>query len=261
MTKNNSPFAVFGTLGVSRSRELYRNGYIVLNNFASVRELLLLQQFSDLIEAIVSGKANIDCLDFASEKSGYMELRNSERTIVQLRGKLRTWDIGLTDVFNPHFAAIKRFPELESLFLRLKHDSLVSLMASLNPKIKVRNTNLYVHRGVVRPRVPHIDSIRNYFKGFLAISDHSVDGSGPLGVIPLSHNAKLKNYLMCLYNRRVLSKIGGETTDATFYSRKQLTHLKLKPGDLALCNVSMVHGAMPAAPDGYRSTLVQCFDI
>lgn len=255
----SSPLSV--ALREAHLTELRRDGYTVINNFASEQELILLKEFSDFVEGVIGGRVCSDSLKIVNDTSDYVELRDTNQSTVQLRGESRAWDIGMIDVFNPHIAAMERFPELENLFRRLKTDSLVSLMRSVNPRIEPRNTNLYLHRGVTTPRMPHVDSIRDYFKGFLAISDHSAVGSGPLGVIPQSHQAKLKNYFMCFYNRRVLKKIGGDTTNATFYSKDRLTPLILKPGDLALCNVSMVHGAIPAREAGYRATLVQCFDI
>jgi len=166
----------------------------------------------------------------------------------------------MTDIFNPSYWYQKKSPQSSELIEKLRSGLILKLINSVNSNVYPKNNNLYIHENVKNPRCAHIDSVRDYFKLFLALSDQTNVSCGPFGVIPKTHKRKIKNYLMCQVNNRLKRLKGGRVTDATFYNNQELSPILLELGSIAICNQSIVHGALPAANNGSRLTFVQTYD-
>jgi hypothetical protein len=242
---------------------LLKQGYVWIKAFFTPEEVRLLNAAIDEIERRIREGASDDTdLRIARTRQNYAQLSGSSVTMVDIRGQEANYDGGMIDIFKPRVWLSKHYPCLDGILDRLKAPALAGLIASVDCKLQPCHSNIYIHNEVRNPRVPHVDANRDFFKIFSALTDHGAPGAGPLLVYPGSHRRRLLNRAMCFYNAR-FKKLSGalNVDDATFYDRRKMVPLLMKPGDIALCNQSIVHSAMPALPGGYRRTFVQVFDI
>ena len=105
-------------------------------------------------------------------------------------------------------AKISRFWHFlaQKICQKLNNEQFLLLAKKYSIAMTAKNTNVYFHDGVTNPRVHHIDSVKPYFKIFLAVTDQTDLSCGPFALIPGSHKKKLKNYLMCQFNSKILRK-------------------------------------------------------
>jgi|TARA_B110001450_G_scaffold239547_1_gene247520 hypothetical protein len=237
---------------------LKKNGFVVIESFFSQSECQQLEILSrDLMREGLLGESEDLEIDF--KDSSYNELAEKNNTILSKRGDIG-YDQNFLDFFNPQFWFSRRNPNIIPIIEKFQNGAVPELLKKIDTKLKPKNMNLYCHEGVSSPRTHHIDSIRNYFKVFLALTDQTDDSCGPFALIPGTHKNKVFNYLMCLFNHRILGKKGGMATDATFYKKSKLKPMHLNIGDLLISNQSCVHGAIPAT-SGKRLTLLQTYDV
>ena len=238
--------------------QLKKNGFLIIKKHFSKSECSDLQGLSNsLIQESKKGLSEhllIDQLDMS-----YHELADSPKTILSKRGDIG-YDQNLLDFFNPQIWFIAKNLGIDNTIEKFTSGLIPEILNQVHGELRPKNMNLYVHNGVTTPRDHHIDSIRSYFKVFLALSDQTSNECGPYAMIPGSHKNKIFNYLMCTYNRRILGKKGGQTTDATFYSQDDLQPMYMDVGDVLISNQSCVHGALPAK-GGTRLTMLQTYDI
>tara|TARA_B100001564_G_C20497071_1_gene604435 strand:+ start:106 stop:882 length:777 start_codon:yes stop_codon:yes gene_type:complete len=240
-------------------KNLKKDGYVIIKNFFTDEQIDLLRStFQELLKE-VHAKKESDELIISRKKQPYDLLAKSKKSIADIRGDQAAFDNNFIDVFNPQYWLEKNYPESEKICQTLKNNQFLSLAKKYSSSMRSKNSNVYFHDGVTNPRMHHVDSIKPYFKIFLAISDQSHLSCGPFALIPGSHKKKFKNYLMCQFNSKILRKSGSAATDGIFYSKKNLKPLLLLPGEIAFCDQSIVHGAMPSFDNGRRITLVQTF--
>ena len=236
-------------------------GFVVIKDIFQKDELEILRQSSNQLERdALSKDLNDPVLKHSFSDVPYHVLASSLKSEVLHRGNDQSYDQGMTDIFNPPYWYARNSPKCLELLARLRSGLILKLINAVNSNASPKNNNLYIHKSVENPRCPHIDSIRDYFKLFLALSDQTSLSCGPFGVIPKTHSKKIKNYLMCQVNKRFYGLKGGRVTDATFYNDQSLTPIFLELGSLAICNQSIVHGALPAATNEGRLTFVQTYD-
>ncbi len=237
-------------------------GYVLIKDVFDESELeILCAATTKLEEEALSKNLNNPLLKHSfNDDVKYEYLANSLHSEVLHRGNDQNYDQGMTDIFNPSYWYARHFPECLELFARLRSGMILDLIQAVNSDAYPKNNNLYIHQNVENPRCAHIDSLRDYFKLFMAFSDQTELSCGPFGVIPKTHSSKVKNYFMCQLNKRFFGFKGGNITDATFYKNQKLSPLFLDRGSIALCNQSIVHGALPAFNNGSRLTFVQTFD-
>lgn len=239
-------------------KQLQKYGFLILRNYFSSLECKELQVLSsDLIEEAKNGESTHLLID--ERDMSYQELAESPLTILSKRGEIG-YDQNLLDFFNPQIWFCAKHSKIHKTLNKFTSGKIPEILNQVHSNLRPKNMNLYVHNNVTTPRIHHIDSIRSYFKVFLALSDQTSNACGPYALIPKSHKKKLFNYLMCSYNRRVLGKKGGQTTDATFYREDQLKPMHLGIGDVLISNQSCVHGALPSQGEG-RLTILQTYDI
>lgn len=264
---HNFPLQGFSVDALQSSPEpkerLERDGFVVIKQFFDRTEVDRLNAAVDEIEALIRRNEQSDPkLRITEKRLNYGELAASTVTTVDVRGRSAAYDGGMVDVFNPRIWLRERYPDLDPVLDRLQCAALLKLVNAVDSRLRARNTNIYIHNAVTNPRVPHVDANRDFFKIFVALTNHGATGCGPLLVYPGSHRRRLFNRAMCFYNAK-FRLINGvlNVDDATFYDSRNMIPLLMEPGDMALCNQSIVHSAMPASPTGYRRTFVQVFDI
>lgn len=237
-----------------------KNGYVIIKNIYDPDEINSLKLVFQNLENIAKSKSgDSETLRHIFSGSNYDDLSNSIFSNVLHRGNVSTYDSGMIDVFNPLTWISQNHPEALLLIERLRSSPITNIVQHVNPRVKPKTSNLYIHENVHNPRCLHVDAVRDYFKIFLALSDQTNLGCGPFSVISGSHRNKIRNYLMCVYNAKI--KRSGNPTDASFYSNHSVKHLLLDIGSIAICNQSIVHGAAAAeGPMGKRLTFVQTFD-
>jgi len=240
-------------------QKLNKDGFVIIKDFLTADDLGLIENLSNELLASSSLESSDD-INIDEGLSNYDELARSVKTTLSIRGS-RGVDQNLLDFFNPDIWFLKKNKDAAKVIQKISNGLIQEILLSFNKMLKAKNMNLYCHQGVSKPRMHHIDSIRPYFKAFIALSDQTSEDCGPFALIPGSHKRKIFNYFMCLYNSKILHKKNGEVTDATFYSQSLLKPMYLSKGDLLLSNQSLVHGAMPAGKEGKRLTLVQTFDV
>jgi hypothetical protein len=242
---------------------LARDGFVVIKQFFGQGEVERLNAAVNEIEELIKRPDQADpALKVVEKRLNYAQLAASTVTSVDVRGRGAAYDGGMVDVFNPRLWLKERHPELDAVLDRLKSAVLLNLVQGVDHRLQPRNTNIYIHNAVTNPRVAHVDANRDFFKIFLALTNHGAQGCGPLLVYPGSHRRRMFNRAMCFYNSK-LRLVNGvlNVDDASFYDARNMVPLLMEPGDMALCNQSIVHSAMPASPTGYRRTFVQVFDI
>lgn len=239
---------------------LKKHGFIIIKNFFKDDEINTLSESFKALKKEINSQKESSNLVISQKKQSYDVLAKSKVSVADIRGKQEKFDNNFIDVFNPHHWLKERFPESEKICHKLNNHHFLSLTKKYSTSMSAKNSNIYFHDGVTNPRTHHIDSVKPYFKIFLAISDQSDLSCGPFAVIPGSHKKKIKNYLMCQVNSKFLRKKGSSSTDAIFYKKKNLEPLLLLPGEIAFCDQSIVHGAMPAFDNGKRTTFVQTYN-
>ena len=241
--------------------EFKRAGYLLIKDSLTTEELGILMEASTRLKkyALENNEDDTVLRHYFREMS-YPVLANSVYSEALHRGIDESYDQGMTDIFNPSFWFAKNAPDCLKFLQRFRSGPILELVKKINPAVYPKNNNLYIHQKVQTPRCAHIDSIRDYFKLFLALSDQTSASCGPFGVIPGTHSKKAKNYLMCQINDKIRGLKGGRSTDATFYRKKNLTPLLMDIGTLVISNQSIVHGAIPSSAEGSRLTFVQTFD-
>mgnify|MGYP001189233722 CR=1 FL=1 len=240
-------------------RILKKFGFCIFKNFYLDDEISFLEKsFQELNTDIKDAKSS-EVLELSYQRKSYDDLASSNKSIADIRGEQNEYDNNFVDVFNPEYWLKNKYPQALNLCSRLKDKKFESITQNFSEKLEARNSNIYFHNGVTNPRIHHIDSLKPYFKAFLAISDQTSYDCGPFSVVPGSHNKKLRNYLMCQFNSKILMKTGSACSDAIFYRKNSLYPLLLSRGDIGFCNQTIVHGAMPSAHNGRRVTYVQTF--
>jgi hypothetical protein len=242
---------------------LAQDGFVLVRQFFTSDEVDRLNDAVSEIELLIDDRALRDpALRVVQERLDYSQLAASDVTSVDVRGRAAAYDGGMVDIFNPRIWLKRRHPELEPVLDRLQSGAILRLVQKIEPRMQPRHTNIYIHNAVTKPRVAHVDANRDFFKIFVALTDHNAKGCGPLLVYPGSHRNRLLNKIMCFYNAK-LRPVNGvlNVDDASFYDSRKMVPLLMQPGDIALCNQSIVHSARPAADNGYRRTFVQVFDI
>ena len=238
---------------------LKKEGYLILKNFINKDECALLNSLShQLMSESQDGPS--DRLNIDDNQSDYDTLAQSTKTTLSKRGA-NGIDQNFLDFFNPQHWFQNSDSQAAPILKKFSSGLIYNILKEVDSSLRPKNMNLYCHNGVLSPRTHHIDSIRPYFKVFIALSDQTTDDCGPLALIPRTHRNKVFNYLMCLYNSRILGKKNGTVTDVTFYKASRLKPMHLSPGDALISNQSIVHGAIPALGDGRRLTLLQTYDI
>ena len=240
--------------------ELKRYGFIIFRNLFNAMEMEVLEHSFKTLKEDIKNKKESQELIISSQKQPYNVLAKSQSSVADIRGDQEEFDNNFIDVFNPHHWLKENFPESEEICKKVNHHLFLSLTKKYSPEMLAKNSNIYFHDGVTNPRTHHIDSVKPYFKIFLAVSDQSDLKCGPFAVIPGSHKQKIKNYLMCQVNSKILRKKGSSATDAIFYRQADLKPLLLLPGEVAFCDQTIVHGAMPAFEGGMRTTFVQTYN-
>ncbi len=240
-------------------KNLKQDGYIIIRNcFKNDQINFLRNSFEELLHDVHAEKGS-EGLVISRKKLPYDVLAESKTSIADIRGDQAAFDNNFIDVFNPQYWLNLKSPDCDQICNKLSDPKFLSIAKKYSLSMLAKNSNVYFHNGVTNPRMHHIDSIKPYFKLFLAISDQSDLSCGPFAVIPGSHKKKFKNYLMCQFNSKILRKKGSSATDGTFYNKKDLVPLLLSPGEIAFCDQSIVHGALPSFNQGKRITFVQTF--
>ena len=244
-------------------RYLARHGFVLVRQFFQPDEVRSLNDAVSEIETLMRNRDKVDsALRIEDKRLNYAQLAASTVTSVDVRGRSAAYDGGMVDVFNPRIWLNERHPELNPVLDRLQSPAILRLVQGVDRRLQPRHTNIYIHNAVTNPRVAHVDANRDFFKIFAALTDHGIEGCGPLLVYPGSHRKRLLNRAMCFYNAKFRFMNGVlNVDDATFYDVRKMVPLLMQPGDMALCNQSIVHSARPAKTDGYRRTFVQVFDI
>jgi|TARA_B110000003_G_scaffold187778_1_gene186649 ectoine hydroxylase-related dioxygenase (phytanoyl-CoA dioxygenase family) len=239
---------------------LNENGFIIIKNYFQESQIDLLRNTFKKLYQEIHAERESNLLIISKKKQSYDLLAKSRASIADIRGDQAPFDNNFIDVFNPQYWLSANSPESEKICHKLSNEQFLSLAKKYSISMTAKNSNVYFHDGVTNPRVHHIDSIKPYFKIFLAVTDQTNLSCGPFALIPGSHKKKLKNYLMCQFNSKILRKKGSSATDGIFYSKKNLKPILLSPGDIAFCDQSIVHGAMPSFDSGKRITFVQTYN-
>lgn len=252
----------------SESTELHHNanhietnGYIIIKQFFQEDELRNLNRAVDELEILSqSNLSDQDKIIFTKNNSDYSKKSTQKATVVDVRGQGRNYDGGMIDFFNPEFWLEENHSDTIRSIQRLKSGKIKELISKFDESLNPSTNNIYIHKSVTNPRGPHIDSLGNFVKIFCALTDHAQSGCGPLLISPGSQKKKKFHLALSYANKlRKLTNKNAHVDDTFTYNPNHMIPLLLSPGDIAICNLAMVHSAAPACSTGYRRTFVQTY--
>lgn len=261
MKTNKISFEISDLGKTETINSLKKNGYIIISNFFNEFEISKINKVIDRLEKYTHDNIkNESHIKIASTTLNYSEKSSRNSTLIDIRGKDADHDNGMVDIFNPEIWIKENQPELLHILDFLKSENIKKTISAIDQNLKPQNSNIYIHNSVTKPRCAHVDSNKPFIKIFCALTDHSIPGCGPLLIYPGSHKNKLLNKIMILLNLiRKTINTSVHVDDAFLYPSKNMIPLLMKPGDIAICNLTLVHSAMPASLNGYRRTFVQTY--
>lgn len=258
----NTTFSSTGKLDIEALR---LNGYLFIKDFFSKQHLSLLKNDTSLVRFY-------ECLHSLGRSNNFKALRPSDLsraecscdaswlklvnfTRVDFRGAKSKVDENMIDLFfKRRFALDETDRKINGGEFVLRMDELHEISFHiLEPFFssigyKYSHSNLYLYKGVMRPRCLHIDSFVTHFKAMIILKEltHS---SGPYSYVPQSHRFYLRKSFAIILNKIFGSSLGNHKYDMTTFSSINAKRFIAQDGSLIITNQSGIHGDFPAQLD------------
>ncbi|MFV1467689.1 hypothetical protein VBY75_08415 [Idiomarina sp. HB] len=181
----------------------------------------------------------------SSRIRGYNALASYAKPVIFIRDGS---DEGMIDVFNADILFPDFFNEVKN---SLSEDSVTHLLSESGKRLKPKNFNLYVNKGVVNTRGFHVDSYSSQVKGFVYLSDVFSLEQGPYTYVKESSDDSTLHSL-----NQAISGLDKVKTEAPIIFQKNIVPMFGGKGSFIVSDQSGIHRGFPQCSDAFRAVAV-----